>query len=101
MTTHNPALTNPKSGMRNQKNASCEPRSASFFAKSMAGNEELPCELRVLLDTGAVWSGEPETEKARQERASRRTGKDERKQRSNPSAKVMNMPVPRISLAAF
>jgi hypothetical protein len=90
--TQTPALTNPKSGIRNQKKGSCEPSRASFVVKSNTDVVLFPCQLRKPTEAARDSSGEFAMERARKDIARSNTGRDERRQRSKASAKVMKTP---------
>ena len=86
-TTHTPTLIRPKNGTRNQKNVSCEPRSRSFFVKSIGLSVEFVRQWNgSSLEGNAV---DVANEEAKSDMATSKIGRDERTELSRPSMKVM------------
>ena len=91
--TQNPVLINPNRGSKNQNNGSCEPSKRSFFVKSIADSVAFPLH-RNKLDELVSCADEVviANDVARKVRASRRSGKDDLRQISIDSVKVIKTP---------
>lgn len=87
-------LTRPSKGTRKQKNGSCSPSNRSFRAKSTAGSVAFAPQWKKPVE---ACFGDLELdlakERANKNIASINNGRDERRQRSMPSAKVIKTPI--------
>ncbi len=87
-------LTIPSKGMRKEKKGSCDPSNRSFFVKSIADSVAFPRHRKRPVEACSGGAAlDLARDRAKKDIASRRRGREERKQRSMLSAKVINTPI--------